>query len=394
MNQSKLQVGLVACSQAGKDALCASLAKTGVADVVAAVPASAAGQSGKGLTRLAESMPQILVVDVENGCDAAPLLHRLRTELPKTWLLVASQVAEPQWIIEVMRAGAREFLSKPVTPQSLLQAFQRYRQESRLEVASPPKSGQIYAVVPAKEGVGATTLAINLAMALGSTAQDLKIGLVDMNRPIGDVAAFLNLKSQFTVADALAANARLDATLLESYVTAFGRISVLPGIQDFDTNRAYQVGNAARLFEVISQTFSHAFVDLPPEPDREFCEVMLEACSDLLLVLTLELPVLWRADRLVRFLSSCGASDKIRLIVNRRNQTTRIPVDEVERVLRLPVFWSLTNDYKASTAAINAGEALVNQNHSELARGYQQLAEQLSGVPMEKKRRRLLEIFS
>ncbi|HET9532918.1 MAG TPA: hypothetical protein VFQ92_21365, partial [Blastocatellia bacterium] len=90
--------------------------------------------------------------------------------------------------------------------------------------------------------------------------------------------------------------------------------------------------------------------------------------------------------RLIRFLSSISGSDKLRLVINRSVKNDEITDSEMERVLKIPIYWKLPNNYKGSIRAINSGHPLVSLNHSDLARSYRELAYELAGLPLPKKR--------
>jgi len=107
-----------------------------------------------------------------------------------------------------------------------------------------------------------------------------------------------------------------------------------------------------------------------------------------------EVPALWRTERLIRFLSTGGNLDKVRLVINRSAKHDEITDGEIERVLKLAVHWKLPNNYKGSIKAINSGQPLVFQNHSDLARSYRDLAYDLAGIPLPNKRRGPFGLFS
>ena len=94
-------------------------------------------------------------------------------------------MSQPQVIVSAMRAGAREFIERPTTTTDLLEAFVRLTAAQR-KVQPGGTRGKVFTVVNAKGGSGATTVAVNLALALqaahGNTA------LVDM-APLGHCRA-------------------------------------------------------------------------------------------------------------------------------------------------------------------------------------------------------------
>src|SRR4029450_3313539 len=223
---------------------------------------------------------------------------------------------------DAMGGGAREFLVKPLQPESLSEAFQRYLAEKE-RAQKKDKGGELYCVTSAKGGAGATSVTLNLATAL-SELPETRVAILDLNSPVGDAAAYLNLSPRFTASDAMEAAGRLDSVLLESYMSQSNGLSVLPGPRDFrpelPPSVADPLGGAAgraRLLEVVTRTYSHTVIDLTPTLDKELLRLVLELASRVLVVLTPELPALWRTQRLFGYLqNSCGA-EKLRLVLNR-----------------------------------------------------------------------------
>jgi len=159
-----------------------------------------------------------------------------------------------------MRAGAREFLHRP-SSGALAKALRRYGQE-RDRSKQDRASGQVYCVTSAKGGSGATSVAINLAAVL-SELPSTRVALIDLNSPIGDAAAYLSLKPQYTFSDAVAAASRLDPVLLENLMTSANGIAVLPGPKEFRPDSTPPVEALGRIFEVAANGFQYVIVDFP-----------------------------------------------------------------------------------------------------------------------------------
>src|SRR5204863_5553511 len=132
-------------------------------------------------------------------------------------------------------------------------------------------------------------------------AADTKVALLDLSNTFGDVGAFLNLKPKFTIDDAFTAASRLDSVLLDSYSTAFHGISVLAGTATFDPGRIVPVTELARVLETAEDNYSHCFFDLPVSSDKDSIRLVKEMSTAILLVMTPDLPSIWRTDRLIRF---------------------------------------------------------------------------------------------
>ncbi|HUG43099.1 MAG TPA: hypothetical protein VMN76_02555, partial [Acidobacteriota bacterium] len=277
------------------------------------------------------------------------------------------------------------------TAENLSQALTRFRSE-RKRRGTEVSRGQIYCVTAAKGGAGATSVAINLVASL-SVMQNTQVVLIDLNHPMGDAAAYLNLNPTYNVQDALAQADRLDPVLLQSLMTRADGFGVLPGVPEYVSGQEPDPGSLGKLIEVASQTFTHSVVDLPSSLDEDAMRVVTESADAVIVVLTPELPALWRTHRLLTFLERTAGTDKIRLVVNRSAKGDAINEKQIQKVLEHPVYWSLPNDYGAAIGAINSGKPMISVNHSQLSRSYRELAVSLSGIRTQEKKKGFLNIF-
>src|SRR6185295_9108377 len=115
--------------------------------------------------RFIEAQPNIIIIDMQDpqaGLQSTSILH---AALPDAWLFLSSESTDSQLIIESMRAGAREFLPKPIPSRTLSQAMSRFiTEKQRHEEART--AGKLFCITSAKGGSGATSLAINLAASI------------------------------------------------------------------------------------------------------------------------------------------------------------------------------------------------------------------------------------
>ena len=131
------------------------------------------------LRRIQASKPDVVLVDIppDNSILALRAIELLHQELPAAALFAIGSISQPQAIVGAMRAGAREFIEHPTTTTDLLEAFVRLTAAQR-KVNREGTSGKVFTVVNAKGGCGATTVAVNLALALHSAHGNT--ALVDM----------------------------------------------------------------------------------------------------------------------------------------------------------------------------------------------------------------------
>ncbi len=392
MTAQKLSVAILAILPETRDTLSGHIASTQLADVKLTLDEYCAEEDDYPTQRFIETQPDIIFVDMHDQRASIKAMFTLHNVMPETWIYACGASNDPQLIIEAMQAGAREFLPKPISSRSVSMAFSRYIDErDRLRTVSKPR-GKIYTVTSAKGGSGATSVAVNIAMTLAS-APEIRVAIFDLNCPVGDASAYLNLRPQFSLSDAVSAVARLDSMLLETLMTKTGNVSVLPGPKN---SKAYAISpsSMARLLRVAAASYSHIFIDTPYSLEQDLFQTTADASEAILLVMTPELPAIWRTHRLLSLLASYGCGDRLKLILNRDNSRDEIADKEIARALSHPIYFRLPNNYSAAVRAINRGKPIVEINQSALAASYRQLTHELTGVAFRKPRRGFAKLFS
>ena len=147
-------------------------------------------------------------------------LEQLIQRLPQTPILVCSENREADFIIQAMQMGIRELLSLPLSKTDLEAALNRVQiTQKRLQPVEGDKHGQILVVTGHKGGVGCTTVAINLAVALSDLTAE-RVALIDLGRPFPDVANFLNQKPNYSFADLIDNPSKLDRSFVRKHHAA------------------------------------------------------------------------------------------------------------------------------------------------------------------------------
>lgn len=382
---------LATSAKSGRD-LKSGVEATGVGDVVSISTEYEALSSQALGKKLEEHSPEIILIDVENRNGALDTLSRLNDALPNAWLFVTSTQDDAQLVIDTMRAGAREFLTKPVSVQVLQKAYNRYIAEKRRS-GEEKEAGALYCVMSAKGGAGATSVAINLSASI-SRLPGTRAALIDLGNPVGDTATYLNIRSDYSVVDALAAGTRLDSTLLESFLTQKSGFSVLPGLKEFQPDWTEAgIDALEKTITIARKTHTHTLIDLPCSVRQNQLKAFGEMSDAIIVVITPELPTLWRAHRLLQFLNGHKLGERVRLVLNRSQKNDQISFGEIKKTLGCSVDFTLPNDYRRSIASINAGKPLADIDRSSLAAQYDEVAQILTGISPAKKKG-LLGLFS
>ena len=208
--------------------------------------------------RVRTANPDVTLVDIpaDNPQVALRAIELLHREMPEAAIFAIGNLNHPQIIVNAMRAGVREFIERPTNTTDLLEAFVRLTTAQR---RGRPEGirGKVFSVINAKGGNGATTVAVNLALALQSVYG--QTALVDL-APLGHAALHLNLKPPYSVWDAIR-NHRMDSSLLESLMTRHNSgLQLLAG-----TNAPAAVepstAEVARLFDMLVRHYKYVVVD-------------------------------------------------------------------------------------------------------------------------------------
>lgn len=323
------------------------------------------------IPRIKSLNPDVILMDIpsDNSGLALHAIEVLRQEIPDIAIFAIGSMSQPQTIVSAMRAGAREFIERPTTTTDLLEAFIRLSSNQRKVKREGPR-GKIFAVVNAKGGSGATTVAVNLALALQSAHSN--VALVDM-APLGHAALHLNLRPPFTIGDAVRNLHRMDTSLLDSFMVQDpGGLKLLAGA---NTPVATDASGAeyARLFDHMAGHFRYLVVDLSSRLDAA-TRLVGNLSETVLLVAHADVASLWSASRIVQFLGENTGRERVKLVLNRFRKIPGFHESDAETASGASLLWKIPNQYFAVSAAIDRGVPLMQQDRSEIARAFSGLA--------------------
>jgi pilus assembly protein CpaE len=297
----------------------------------------------------------------------------LHDEVPGSAVFAIGNMSQPQVIVSAMRSGAREFIERPTTTTDLLEAFVRLTAAQR-KVQREETRGRVFTVVNAKGGSGATTVAVNLALALQSAHGN--VALVDM-APLGHAALHLNLKPTFTIGDALRNLHRMDSSLLESFTTRHsGGLQLLAG-----TNVPLPIepstSEFARLFDMLVSHYRYVVVDASMRVDAT-TRLVSNMSQGVLLVAHADVASLWSAAKIQQYLGETGGRERLHLVLNRFRKIPGFTESDAEAAAGIKLLWKIPNQYFAVSTAIDRGVPVMQHNHSEMARTFIGLAASLT----------------
>lgn len=327
------------------------------------------------LLRLAQpgsKPPRVVVLDLRQRSEVPPALAVMKREHPTIGVVILAGRLDPALMLEAMRAGVTEWVVDPVRAPELVQAVQRAAGE---KLASQP--AEVFAVIGAKGGVGATTLAVNVATALSSIA-DGKTLLIDLHPAGGDAALFLGAEPAFTLSDALENTHRLDEAFLKGIVMKTAAGPDLLASPERAPAAAVDSGRLRAVVEFASRCYRFVVLDAP-RGDAAL-EETLGLVTAITVVATQEIGAIKAASRMAAALRQRYGAERVRVVVNRYDRAADIGSEDLERAIGGRIGHKFPSNYRLAIDALNKGRPIVVDNHNKLAASFASYARTLSGI--------------
>lgn len=283
-------------------------------------------------------------------------------------IIVLSGKSETAAKVAAFEAGADDYMAKPFERQELVYRIQSLLR--RYDQAGPrppdgPARGRIIALFGTKGGVGKTTLAVNLAVALQTRAHK-KVALLDEDLYFGDVGLYLNLAPTRTMMDLIHRLDEVDSEMAEQlFLSHSSGVRVMLSPTNPETAERITAAEMNRMLDLVAPLFDYVIVDCQPSYDDPTLAV-LEQADVILLVVKPEVGPLKNMGVFLNLADRLHLpSEKIHIVLNRARTRSGIEVDEIERSFRRPVAFSLTSGGRAVVVSANRGVPLVTEqpNH-------------------------------
>jgi pilus assembly protein CpaE len=276
-------------------------------------------------------------------------------------ILLVSADTSREILMGAIRLGAREFLTPPLDTAQVHAALSKIQVLDAQRDENPrSRRGRIINVLGSKGGVGTTTIAVNLAMALTSGKRPSSVALVDMNTLFGDIPLFLDLKTDFHWGEITKNIDRMDSIFLRKILAKHpSGIHVLPSPAYLNGHIAPTPETIEHILGVMQAMFEFVIIDAG-QSTNDTCLKIIQMASDVLLVSTLSLPCLSNANKLLQSFSELGYAgrDKMKVLLNRYLKKGEISLQEAEKGISQNFFWVVPNDYTSTMSAINQGQPL------------------------------------
>lgn len=329
-----------------------------------------------GLRLIRGLQPDVILIELpENASETMEAVKKLRSELPDTGIILSKHDPSPHLILSGIRSGAQEFIGRPVDAPELEKAVDRIRKLMATSAAPRKNHGSVLSVFSGKGGIGTTSVAANLAVALSDHCQASAV-LVDFSFQMGDLGLMLDQPPKYSLTDALN-EGKLDESKLHSVLSQHSSgVSLLTVAASPEIGEEITRQHIIEMFGMLNSIFDFVVVDIGRQLDDRIVEV-LELSDAIIMLTTLEVPAIRNTSRYMEIFDRLELDqDKIHLIVNRYHKKSQLSVKDLESALGLDVFWKIPNDFAQVRMGIDGGIPVVMRNsRSKVARSFKQLAE-------------------
>lgn len=325
--------------------------------------------------------PDLVFVDLGDSVMGLRVLEVLNQEAPELVLVAAGPSLPAEALLRVIRAGATEYLPRPFLAEDTEQAFNRVRRRlgsSRSEDTAT--RGQVASFFSPKGGVGVTTLAVNLAVALREYTEESVI-LLDLAPSLGTAAVSLGLQPRYSYLDVIQNFHRLDEELFRSFLeTHDSGVRVLaspPRLEEADGPSMDQVMGLLRFCR---RNYAHVVVDAGHSL-TDAAEVSMMEADHRFWVSTPEIPTLRNLKRTLELLGVPGANGKSpgQVVLNQYADGLGVTPQEVTSGVGIEVGAVIEREATLISESINLGRPAVSMGRSGFNRAMTEMARTVAG---------------
>jgi pilus assembly protein CpaE len=364
-----------------------------------------ASNGREGVEQAAALRPDIVLMDINMpGMDGIQASELISQQDPNIQVVMMSVQGEADYLRRSMLAGAREFLIKPFSSEELANSLRRVNQlaasrriayAQQAPAAPPPDSDYYQAPVPKrprgakiislyspKGGVGVTTVAVNLAIALREETRG-RVAVMDASFQYGDVGVLLNLPANRTIVDVVEAKHDPDEDLLNGVLAAHSSgIKAMLAPPRPEQAELVTADVVRKTLEVMKKMFDYIVVDTDKTINDPLLAVF-DASEQIILLSTADISSLKNAKLFFEVTQQLEyPASKTLLVLNRYDGKSGINARDVEGNIKHPVTGQIARDDKATTLALTRGiPVIITQKGISFSQSIMAMARMLRREP-------------
>lgn len=330
--------------------------------------------------------PEVVFLNIESEAIAESTARYLEEEFPAVRRVALHSNQDASVFKRVLNLRMSQLLTSPFEKADLEDALSQINSDLEARPATINTTDRVFAFLPAKAGVGASTIAANATWAF-AVAEAGRVLMTEFDTCSGTQNFTFNVDHDHNLRDALSRANKLDGDTWRNLVKSVGNIDLLLSGAPYVAEGFARL-QVAQMIEFARRNYSIITMDMPDSLNEATISALREA-NRIFLVTTPELPAL-RLARLKTFLlQKLELLDKTSLLVNRFGAFSEMKLEDIETVVGLKVLTTFPSDYGDVTKAVREGKPATKLAPS--VRQFMSLALNTT-LPVEK-RARFIERF-
>jgi len=322
-----------------------------------------ASNGEEAIQKTKELKPDIVLMDINmpiiNGLEAT---EKISKECANVIVIIMSVQGGTEYLKKAMFSGAKEYIFKPFSMSELVDTVTstiKLNNERRknIEIAKPAvKEAEFLTFFSTKGGVGKSILAFNYAIKLAAI-KNKKVLLIDGDFLFGDVAVLSDKKPLKTIYDIVEDMAFESFDFLKEYITETDNgIDVLLAPRRPENAESITSENIIKINDIVKKNYDYVIVDLGTNFNNSTL-TFLDYCDEIFFITTTDLMTIKNTKIGIDVMKSLGYDDtKIKIIVNKFQKNGNVNINDLNKYLKFPIFFTMPEDRKIIENSVNVGK--------------------------------------
>lgn len=338
-----------------------------------------------GFTLAEKHQPAVILLNIDlSEKDRFATAEVFAFEFPGSGLILMTASDNEQLFRHALQIGAKDVIKLPVEDGYLHNVISNViqlegKRREHFSLKKKQRQFKVITVFGTKGGVGKTTVALNLAIAIRQMTGK-RVALIDLNLHSGNAALLAGIPYRRSIKDVVDDINNLDEEMLDSYCAVHpSGLKILPAPVLTEYAAFIQPEHVDRILKFMSQIFNYVIVDAPTSFHDTIIPA-LEHSNEILLLTTIDMASIHCLKQSMVLLGGLSMRSKVRLVVNRVGYNGGLRLQDLEKELGIPALCTIPDCGKAAIDAVNLGKPLlISAKSSPAAERLEELAKKITG---------------